>query len=62
MNPVLNKILMVQLLVQNRTAGIAFDNDAKGCYDRIISGITLSALSRIGYSKNSVNLLGRLWA
>jgi hypothetical protein len=47
LTPVLNKLLTVQLL-------IVFDNDAKGCYGRIVSGIALAALRRIGYSKNSV--------
>jgi hypothetical protein len=41
---------------------IIFDNDAKGYYDRIFSGIVLAALRRIGYSKNSVRVLGLLWA
>jgi hypothetical protein len=47
--PVLNKLLTLQLLIQKRTEGIVFDNDAKGCYDRIISGIALACLKRIGY-------------
>jgi hypothetical protein len=62
MAPVLNKLLTVQLLIQKQKAGIVFDNDAKGCYDIIISIIALVAIRIIGYSKNSVNLLGRLWA
>jgi hypothetical protein len=60
MTPVLNRLLAVRLLIQQRNAGIIFENDTKACYDRIISGIALAALRRIGYSKNSVNLLGRL--
>jgi hypothetical protein len=40
--PVLNKLLTVQLLIQKRTEGIVFDNDAKGCYDRIINGVELA--------------------
>jgi hypothetical protein len=39
MTPVLNKLLTVQLLIQKRTDGIVFDNDAKCCYDTIISGV-----------------------
>jgi hypothetical protein len=62
MKPVLNKLLIVQLLNQKRTARIIFDNDAKGFYDIIISGIALAALKRIGYSTNSVNILGYQWA
>jgi hypothetical protein len=62
MAPVLNKLLTVQLLIQKRTAWIVFDNDSKRCYDIIISGIALAILWRIGYSKNSVNLMGHLWA
>jgi hypothetical protein len=62
LTPVLNKLLTLQLLIQKKTNGIVFDNDAKGCYDRIVSGIALAALQQIGYSKNSVRMLGLLWA
>jgi hypothetical protein len=62
LTPVLNKLLTVQLLIQMKTNGIVFGNDAKGCNDRIVSGIALAALRRIGYSKNSVRMLGLLWA
>jgi hypothetical protein len=62
MTPVLNKLLKIQLLIQKKVEGILFDNDAKLCYDRIISGIALACLKRIGYSKNSVRMLGRLWS
>jgi hypothetical protein len=51
MTPVLNKLLTVQLLIQKRTEGIVFDNDAKGCYDRIINGVALASLRRLGYLK-----------
>jgi hypothetical protein len=51
MTPVLNKLLTVQLIIQKRIEGILFDNDAQGCYDRIISDIPLACLRRIGYSK-----------
>jgi hypothetical protein len=39
LTPFLNKLLTVKLLIQKKTDGIVFDNDAKGCYDRIVSGI-----------------------
>jgi hypothetical protein len=58
----MNKLLTVQLLIQKKTNRIVFDSDAKGCYDRIVSGIALAVLRRIGYSKNSVRMLGLLWA
>jgi hypothetical protein len=58
MTPLLNKMLTIQLLIQKKVVGIVFDNDAKGCYDRIISGIALSCLTRIVYSKNSVRMIG----
>jgi hypothetical protein len=62
MMPTLNKLLPIQLLIQKKVEGIVFDNDAKWCHGRIISGITLACLKRIGYSKNSVRMLGLLWA
>jgi hypothetical protein len=62
MTPVINKLLTVQLLIQKRTEVIVFDNDAKGCYDRIISGVALASLRRLGYLKESVKMVGLLWA
>jgi hypothetical protein len=59
--PILNKILTIQILIQKRTKVIVFDNDAKGCYQRISRGISLASTRRIGYSKNSVRMLGKLW-
>jgi hypothetical protein len=53
-SPILNKILMIQLVIQKKISGIIFDNDAKGCYDQIISGIPLAAVRRLGYSKHAV--------
>jgi hypothetical protein len=60
-SPILNKILTIQILIQKRTNEIVFDNDAKGFYDRIISRISLASARRLGYSKNSVRMLGKLW-
>jgi hypothetical protein len=60
-SPILNRLLTIQIIIQKRTNGIVFDNDAKGCYDRIISGIYLASVRRLGYSKNSVRMLGKLW-
>jgi hypothetical protein len=48
-------------LIQKKTNSIVFDNDAKGCYDRIIIGIAHLSIRRLGYSKNSVKMLGKLW-
>jgi hypothetical protein len=61
MAPLLNKLLTVQLLIQKRTEGIIFDNDAKGCYDILIRRVALAALRRLGKSKESVKMLGLLW-
>jgi hypothetical protein len=60
-SPILNKLLTIQILIQKRMNGIVFDNDAKGCYVRIISAISLASFRRLGYSKNSVWKLGKLW-
>jgi hypothetical protein len=62
MTPVLNKLLTIQLLIQKKVKGIIFDNDAKGCSDRIISGIALACLKRIDYLSNSVRVLVLVWA
>jgi hypothetical protein len=60
-SPILNKLLTIQILIQNRTNGIFFDYYAKGCYDRIIRGISLASVRRLGYSKNLVRMLEKLW-
>jgi hypothetical protein len=54
MTPVLNKLLTIKIIIQKKVEGIVLDNDAKGCYNSIISGIALTCLKRIGYSSNSV--------
>jgi hypothetical protein len=59
---VLKKLLTIQILIQKKVEGIVFKNNAKGFYDRITSGIALACLKRIGYSSNSVQMLGLLWA
>jgi hypothetical protein len=61
-SPVLNNLLAIQLLIQKKTNRIVFDNDAKGCYNCILSGISLATLRRLGYSKESVRMVGLLWA
>jgi hypothetical protein len=76
MIPVIHKLITIQFLIHKKVSNVVFDNDAKGCYDRIISGIalalqalhwhhtgiTLVCIHHIGYSKNSLCLLGSLWA
>jgi hypothetical protein len=62
MTPVINKLLKIQLLIKKKVEWIVFDNDVKWFYDRITSGITLACLKRIGYSNNSVRMIGLLWA
>jgi hypothetical protein len=59
--PILNKLLTIKILIQKRTHGIVLDNGVKGCYDWIIGGIALLSIRRLGYSKNSVKMLGKLW-
>jgi hypothetical protein len=44
MTPVLNKLMTIQLLIQNKVECIVFDNEARGCYDIIIIGIALACL------------------
>jgi hypothetical protein len=48
LTPVFNKLVTVEILIQKRTEGIIFDNDVKGCHDRIISGVALASLRRLG--------------
>jgi hypothetical protein len=59
-SPILNTLLKIQILIQKQTNGIVFGNDAKGCYNRIIGGIYLASVRRLGYSKNSLQMLGKL--
>jgi hypothetical protein len=61
-SPVINKLLTIHVLIQKKTNGIVFDNDTKGFYDRMLSGISLGTLRRLGYSKEAVRMLGHLWA
>jgi hypothetical protein len=61
-SPGIDKLLAIQQLIQKKTIGIVFDNDTKGCYDRIVTGISLATLRRLGYSKESVRILCLIWA
>jgi hypothetical protein len=61
-SPILNKLLKTQLLIWKKVNGTVFDNDAKGFYDMITSGVSLATLWLLGYSRNSVRMLGLLWA
>jgi hypothetical protein len=56
-SPILNTLLTIQILIKKLMNGIVFDNNAKGCYDRIISGISLVSVRRLIYSKNSVRMI-----
>jgi hypothetical protein len=58
---ILNKLFTIQILIRKRTNGIVFDNNAKGFYDRIIIGIAIVSIRRMGYSKNLVKILGKIW-
>jgi hypothetical protein len=58
---ILNKLLTIQILIKKWTNEIIFDNGTKGWYDRIISAISLATVRSLGYSKNSVQMLGKLW-
>jgi hypothetical protein len=60
--PILNKLLPIQFLTQKKVNGIVLSNDAKGRYDRIISGVSLATLWRLDSSRNSVRMLVLLWA
>jgi hypothetical protein len=60
-SPILNTLLTIQILIQKRTNVIIFDNDAKGSYDRIISGISLAMVRRLENSKKSVRMIGKIW-
>jgi hypothetical protein len=60
-SPILDKFLTIHILIQKKTNGIVFDKDAKGCYDWIIIRIALLSIRRLGYSKNSVKMLGELF-
>jgi hypothetical protein len=44
LTPLLNNLLTVQLLIQNKTSRIVFDNDARVCYYGIVSDIALAVL------------------
>jgi hypothetical protein len=60
MSPVLNKLLTIQLLIQRKVNWIVFENDGKGCNGRIASGVALTILRRLEYSKESIHMLGLL--
>jgi hypothetical protein len=39
-----NELITIQLLIQKKVKWVVFDNDAKGCYDRIVSIVAMVTL------------------
>jgi hypothetical protein len=56
---VLHKVLTYELMRLTRTDGSTFDNDAKACYDRIITSMTSVCAQRLGMKPVNVGLHAR---
>ena len=52
-----NKVLSYDLFRQIRAIAISFDNDAQGCYDRIIPPHAMLCCRRLGLPKNAAQML-----
>ena len=51
------KVLSYDYLRHTRTNAAVFNNDAKGCYDRIIPSFGMASCRRVGLPSNAINLL-----
>jgi hypothetical protein len=58
---VLKRILSHDYLRLTKTVGAFIENDAAGCYDRIVNNLVLMIMAKLGIPKSVVNCIGDLW-
>jgi hypothetical protein len=58
---VLKKVLSHDYLRLTKTSGAFIENDAVGCYDRIVNNLVLLIMAKLGIPKSVVNCIGNLW-
>ncbi|MGH7974392.1 MAG: hypothetical protein ACREBR_02605, partial [bacterium] len=60
-SPVLNKALTYDIIRQTKTVAATFDNDAVGCYDRLVSSPTVIACRSMGLPKSFAEMHCAVW-
>jgi hypothetical protein len=58
---VLKKVLSHDYLRLTKTSGAFIENDAVGCYNRIVNNLVLLIMAKLGIPKSVLNCIGNLW-
>jgi len=61
LSAVLKKVLSHDHLRLTKTGGAFIENDAIGCYDRLVNNLVLMLLVKLGLPKSVASCIGELW-
>jgi len=61
LSAVLKKVLSHDHLRLTKTGGAFIENDAVGCYDRLVNNLVLMLLVKLGLPKSVASCIGELW-
>jgi hypothetical protein len=61
LSAVLKKVLSHDYIRLMKTAGAFIENDAIGCYDRLVNNLVLMLLVKLGLPKPVASCVGDLW-
>jgi hypothetical protein len=61
LSAVLKKVLSHDHLRLPKTAGAFIENDAVGCYDRLVNNLVLMLLKKLGLPSSVASCIGELW-
>ena len=56
----LNKVLSYDMIRQTKKIAASFDNDAKGCYDKIVPPQAMINCRRLGLPKSAAQMLTKI--
>jgi len=60
-SPVLNKVLSFDLVRQTKVTGAFIENDAIGCYDRMVNSVIFLELRRLGLPISVIQCIQNTW-
>ncbi|MFO0446277.1 MAG: hypothetical protein ACK51L_01300, partial [bacterium] len=61
LSAVLKKILSHDYLRVTKLSGAFIENDAVGCYDRLVNNLVLMLMAKLGMPKTVIQCIGELW-
>jgi hypothetical protein len=61
LSAVLKKVLSRDYLRFTKTLGAFIENDAVGCYDRLVNNVVLMVMAKLGLPQSVIRCIGELW-